>query len=215
MESQPTTISPVSKAGRPRCFCPDKALDRALEVFWKNGYDGTSLTDLTEAMGINRPSLYAAYGNKEELFRKAMQRYSDRIACLLKSADQQPTARAYVEFLLNKSVEFFTDPNNPGGCFMIQGPSGSCGHSKKLLDEVNACRTGLACTFRKRFQQALDDGEFAPATDVDGLAEFFAAVKHGMALQAAAGATADGLRAVVSTAMRAWPNPPADAATNR
>src|SRR5215212_2825673 len=107
--------------GRPRTFNPDKALDRALNVFWKKGYEGASLPDLTKAMGISRPSLYAAFGNKEALFRKAVERYARGPAGYAREALDLPTARAVVERLLRGGTCVSTNPKNPRGCFMVQG----------------------------------------------------------------------------------------------
>src|SRR5476649_1907278 len=115
-----------AKIGRPRAFDIDAALDRALQVFWKKGYEGASLSDLTDAMGINRPSLYAAFGNKEELFRKAVTRYTDGPASFVRIALEEPTARAAVERLLYGALEVMADPRNPRGCLMVQGAL-SCG----------------------------------------------------------------------------------------
>src|SRR5215204_6288141 len=106
--------------GRPREFDIDEALDRALEVFWRRGYEGASLPELTEAMGINRPSLYAAFGNKEALFRKAIDRYVDRTAAPVREALREPMARGVVERLLCASVDLITDPGHPRGCFLVQ-----------------------------------------------------------------------------------------------
>src|SRR5262245_24713407 len=108
-------------AGRPRSFDIEKALDRALKVFWRKGYEGASLPDLTRAMGINRPSLYAAFGNKEALFRKAIDRYVEISSCHVYEALQEPTARGVVERLLCASVDVMTDTQNPAGCFLVQG----------------------------------------------------------------------------------------------
>src|ERR1051325_3475900 len=102
--------------GRPRQFDTEKALDRALTVFWQKGYEGASLLDLTRAMGINRPSLYAAFGNKEALFRKALDRYAEGQAAYIRAALEAPTARAVAERLLHGTVELLTDPRNPRGC---------------------------------------------------------------------------------------------------
>ena len=99
--------------GRPREFNLDKALNRALKVFWRKGYEGTSLIDLTKAMNINRPSLYAAFGNKESLFRKVLDRYADGPAAYFRAALQAPTARAAVEQLLRGTVSGLTDPQPP------------------------------------------------------------------------------------------------------
>ena len=107
--------------GRPREFDVDEALDRALEVFWRKGYEGASLPDLTEAMGINRPSLYAAFGSKEDLFRKALARYAEGPTAYACEALKAPTARAVVERLLAGTANLLSDPRNPRGCFAVQG----------------------------------------------------------------------------------------------
>src|ERR1700733_8946148 len=105
-----TTLSPL---GRPRAFDTDQALDQAMHLFWRKGFLGTSLSDLTEAMGINRPSLYAAFGHKEALFRRAVERYFQGPAAYLQDALKEPTARAAVERLLQGVVELVTDPRLP------------------------------------------------------------------------------------------------------
>src|SRR3954464_3623147 len=103
-------------SGRVRQFDADEALDRALEVFWRNGYEGASLPELTAAMGINRPSLYAAFGNKEELFRKAVARYAEGPAAYAGQALNEPTARGVAERLLEGAANMLTDPRTPRGC---------------------------------------------------------------------------------------------------
>src|SRR5215211_6214456 len=105
--------------GRPRTFDPDKALDRALNVFWKKGYEGASLPDLTKAMGINRPSMYAAFGNKEKLFRKVVERYSAGMCEQLTNALNQPTARKVAEALLRGTAEMLSDSKHPAGCLLV------------------------------------------------------------------------------------------------
>src|SRR5713226_9446609 len=108
-------------AGRPRAFDIDEALDRALNVFWRKGYEGTSLPDLTRAMGINRPSLYAAFGNKSALFSKVLDRYAQGQACHVRDALAEPTARAVAEKLLSGTIDLLTDPGHPHGCLYVQG----------------------------------------------------------------------------------------------
>src|SRR5438552_17950293 len=106
--------------GRPRSFDVDEALDQALLVFWRKGYEGTSLRDLTKAMRISGPSMYAAFGNKEDLFRKVVDRYDSGPAVYAREALGRPTAREVVERLLEGAVDLLTDPRNPGGCLMVQ-----------------------------------------------------------------------------------------------
>src|SRR2546426_9663255 len=105
--------------GRPRSFCTEEALDRALQVFWQKGYEGTSLSDLTEAMGINRPSLYAAFGNKEELFRKVLALYFKGPSAYAHESLQRPTARAVVEHLLHGAINMLTGPKSPSTCMWV------------------------------------------------------------------------------------------------
>src|SRR5215470_3064206 len=107
--------------GRPREFDVDQALERALQVFWRKGYEGASLPDLTEAMGINRPSLYAAFGNKEGLFRAVVERYVEGAASCVRQALEQSTARAVAEALLAATIDVVTDSKNPRGCLLVQG----------------------------------------------------------------------------------------------
>src|SRR5215469_12846659 len=106
--------------GRPRSFDVEKALDRALEVFWRKGYEGATLSDLTGAMGINRPSLYAAFGNKEALFRKALDRYIEGPAQYVAAALERRTAREVALALLEGLIQLLTDPHYPGGCLIVQ-----------------------------------------------------------------------------------------------
>src|SRR3954466_14672758 len=107
--------------GRPRAFDVDEALDKALKVFWRKGYEGATLPDLTRAMGINRPSLYAAFGSKEALFRKVIDRYVEGPASYVRAALAEPTARAVAERLLAGTIDVVTDRHNPRGCLIVQG----------------------------------------------------------------------------------------------
>src|SRR5437763_11691981 len=116
--------------GRPRAFDVDAALAQALRVFWAKGYEGASLADLTEAMGINRPSLYAAFGNKEELFRRALDLYAHGPASAYRRALEEPTARRVVARMLCATVEMTTDPANPPGCLFVQGAL-ACGEQSE------------------------------------------------------------------------------------
>ena len=191
--------------GRPRSFDPDKALDRALKVFWKKGYEGASLPDLTRAMGINRPSLYAAFGNKEALFRKAVERYAQGPAGYAREALEQPTARQVVERLLRGGICVGAGKKNPRGCLMVQGAL-SCGDSAQpARKELAARRSAAEAALRRRLERALREGDLPRDADPAALAKYVVTVMHGMAVQAAGGATRAELERVVDTALRAWP----------
>jgi AcrR family transcriptional regulator len=192
-------------AGRPRTFCVEEALDIALKVFWKKGYEGTSIDDLIGAIGINRPSLYCAFGNKEQLFRKALDRYTEGQQALYREAIGQPTARAAAEHLLLGAADGLTDPRHPPGCLAVQGAL-SCGEAAEpIREELCARRAAAEASLRERFERAKSDGDLSPADDPADLARFLATVIHGMAVQATGGANRDDLRRVAQTALRAWP----------
>jgi len=192
-------------AGRPRSFDADVALDQALGVFWEKGYEGTSLPDLTEAMGINRPSLYAAFGNKETLFRKALQRYAEGPTAYVREALQEPTARGVVERLFDGTIDLLTAPGNPGGCLIVQGAL-ACGDAATPVREaLSAQRQKYQSVVRQRLQRAKAEGDLPKNAEPAALARYVTVVVHGMAVQAAGGATRKQLRGVAELAMRAWP----------
>jgi AcrR family transcriptional regulator len=191
--------------GRPRTFDPDKALDCALKVFWKKGYEGASLPDLTKAMGINRPSLYAAFGNKESLFRKAVERYSQGPAGYAREALELPTARAVVERLLRGGTCSSTKRGSPRGCFMVQGAL-TCGDdAEPARKELASRRAAGEAALRRRLERAREEGDLPSDVDPSDLAKFVVTVMHGMAVQAAGGASRAELERVADTALRAWP----------
>jgi AcrR family transcriptional regulator len=191
--------------GRPRAFDADAALDRALAVFWRNGYEGASLPALTKAMGINRPSLYAAFGNKEALFRKAVERYERGPASYAYKALKQPTARKVVEALLEGVVALLTKPQNPGGCLMVQGALACGENAKRVRQGLAALRADGVAAIRRRFQRAINEGDLPANADASALARFVATVLHGMAVQAASGASRKELLRVKDMFLRTWP----------
>jgi AcrR family transcriptional regulator len=190
--------------GRPREFDVDQALERALRVFWRKGYVGTTLQDLTKAMGINRPSLYAAFGSKEGLFRKALDRYDEGPACYVREALNEPTARAVAERLLLAAIDVVTDRRNPHGCLMVQGAL-ACGEAaESVRRELVSRRLAGETALRERFERAISDGDLPVDSHPADLARYVAAVIQGIAVQAAGGASRAELRRVAAMALRAW-----------
>src|SRR5262245_36062363 len=191
--------------GRPREFDADEALCKALRVFREKGYEGASLLDLTRAMGINRPSLYAAFGNKEALFRKAVDRYLEGPACGVREALEAPTAIAAIRELFRRDIELITGTRNPKGCLLVQSALACSDESAPIQRELLRRRSGFQASLRARFRQAIADGDLAPGTDCAALARYVAVVCDGLAVQAAGGATRDELEQAAELALRAWP----------
>ena len=193
--------------GRPREFDVDKALDLALQVFWRKGYEGASMADLTETMGITKPSLYSAFGNKEELFRKALDRYVDGPGGYFQVALAKPTMRAVVEHLLFESAAAVTDPNHPPGCLAVQGAL-SCGDAaESIKQELMSRRAKGEQDLRARFERAIAEGDLPSGSDAADLAAYLSAILQGMAVQAAGGTTREQLRKIAEMALRTWPPP--------
>lgn len=191
--------------GRPRGFDIDAALENALYVFWQKGYEGTSMPDLTEAMGINRPSLYAAFGNKEELFRKALDRYAEKINNFMQETLSAPTAYAGVETLLRSMADGHCSKSQPRGCLLVQGAL-SCGEeAEPIKQELAARRAEVETALKKRFVRAKMEGDISSDADPEDLARYFATLMHGMAVQAASGTSKKAMHGIVDVALRAWP----------
>jgi TetR/AcrR family transcriptional regulator, copper-responsive repressor len=183
-----------------------------MEVFWKHGFEGASLNELTEAMGINPPSLYAAFGDKEHLFLEAVERYQSRHGEACPYADER-TARGSVERLLTYTATEFSRPCNPRGCLMVMAASTSSTSSAALQSALAQRRDAAKTRLKARIDQGLKEGELPPGTNTAALADFYSTVLAGMSLQARDGATRKSLMATVAAAMRAWPGPAADAAS--
>jgi AcrR family transcriptional regulator len=193
------------RLGRPRSFDIDGALDRVLLVFWRKGFEGASLSDLTKAAGVNRPSLYAAFGDKKALFRKALERYLDGPAAYSQEALKEPTARAVVERLLRGAADLSSAPRNPGGCLIVQGALACGEEADSIRHELTACRAAGEAAIRRRLQRAKSEGDLPPSVNPADLARYVATVLYGMAVEAAGGASRDKLQGVVEMALRTLP----------
>jgi AcrR family transcriptional regulator len=191
--------------GRARAFDTDEALDRAMTVFWTKGYEGASLADLTEAMEISRPSLYAAYGNKEELFRKALERYGEGPSSYERDALAQPTARAVAEGLLRGAADVQTDPATPAGCLAVLGSTYCAEESSPIGKTLIAFRLAGHAAIRERFERARAEGDLPANADPNALTHYIGTVVCGMAVLAASGVTRKELERVIELTMRAWP----------
>lgn len=197
-----------SDLGRPRSFDIDVALDNALHVFWKHGFQGASLRDLTEATGLSKPSLYAAFGDKRVLYLKTLERYlyllAEHHAGLL---DDEPSGRLAVEIFLRSLAEMFCNPKMPGGCFIINGAA-DFGGSSVPSEVESALRAALKASeklLRERLERAQREGDLSSHASPADLAMLFCTLIGGLAVQAKSGVTGKKLSVVIDAAMRAWP----------
>ncbi|GIJ38711.1 TetR/AcrR family transcriptional regulator [Micromonospora andamanensis] len=195
----------MATRGRPRTFDRQVALRRAMEVFWRRGYQGASMTELTAAMGIASPSLYAAFGSKEALFREAVELYNSTEGAGPRAAlDGGVTARAAIEAMLRHQAYAYVDPANPSGCLVVLAGAGTVPESDAVGQFLTTCRERDITELRRRISRGVDEGDLPASVVPDALARFVGAVVQGMAVQARDGASAEDLLGIVDCAMAAW-----------
>ena len=174
--------------GRKRTFDDQDALRTAMELFWRQGYEGTSIADLTQALGINPPSLYAAFGSKRELFERTLNRYMCERTIQLEEAMTRPTAHEAVLELLTGRVEVFTSPSQPAGCMTIQAGLSAGDPPQEIVDLLAAAREEMRRSVLRRFDKALAEGDLPPDTDCSALARYVMSAIYGLSVEAASGA---------------------------
>ena len=189
--------------GRPREFDAETALDQAMEVFWRHGYEGATIAQLTEAMGINPPSLYACFGNKEGLLKAALDRYTKLRGVWMDEVVAAPTARDVAERMLMGIADKQTDPANPPGCLLVQGGIACGTGSENVPFELAARRAENEDQLRDRFVRAKAEGDLKPTSDPAALARYVSAVSVGMGVMASSGSDREALRQVASVAVQA------------
>lgn len=194
----------VASRGRPREFDTELALGAALRVFWAKGYEGASLSDLTDEMGITRPSLYAAFGNKEALFRQALDLYERDKLTYIGDAIEAPTARGVAERLLMGSVDAATT-GDCKGCMGVIASVACQSVEPSIRDDVNARAESSRRAIIARMQQAIDAGEFRVATEAEAITRYLLAIMQGISVQAQSGASREELLQVADSALLSWP----------
>jgi TetR/AcrR family transcriptional regulator, copper-responsive repressor len=198
--------APARKRGRPRTLDRDVGLEIAARLFWERGYEGTSIADLTKAMGVTPPSLYAAFGSKEDLYRQALdhniaRETKDRAEAL---QAKQPVYDA-LEFYLHDVVQGLTNPENPSGCIISTAVLQHAEENESVARDVAARREASIQCIKARFGRAIIEGELPADTDADTLSRFYSAVVQGMSAQACDGASTEMLMKLADIALSAWP----------
>lgn len=198
--------APAPAKGRPREFCVESALAAALGVFWRKGYEAASMADLTEAMGITKPSLYAAFGNKEALFHKALDLYESEKMAYTRQALKQPTARGVAEHFMRGAIEVHASNCDPHGCLGVISTTMCGAEAESIKADVLRRRASSQAALVERFEQARRDGELPQHIGAADLSSYLFAILQGMAVQAGAGATREELERVVETSLALWPS---------
>lgn len=202
------TAPPRRPRGRPRGFDRDEALETAMRLFWQRGFEATSMSELTAAIGVAAPSLYAAFGSKDDLFRAALRRYLERLRQRHDSALATPglDARAAFARLFDAIAEGFAACPTRSGCMLVAAEAGGFGGAAaQLRAELGAHRAAVEAGLRARIERGQREGDVAASADAAALAKFLATVVQGLSIQARDGADAAQLREVLRTALRAWP----------
>ena len=193
------------KIGRPLGFAENEAIEAAMRVFWEKGFEGSTLADLTEAMGINRSSMYATFGDKEALFLLAIARYAGGPASYARAALEQPTVRAVVEALLRGALELLTDPSHPRGCLSVQGALACGSHAEPMKQALIDWRRQGESEIQKRLQRARREGDFAKDVDPGDLARYICTVLSGLAVQATNRSSRAEMARTVDMVLRSMP----------
>lgn len=195
----------MAERGRPRSFDRSAALTRAMEVFWTKGYEGASIADLTAAMGIGSPSLYAAFGSKEALFREAVDLYSATEGTEIWTVlDTAPTAREAIAGFLMATAASFARPGKPAGCMIVLSALHATEASESVCRALRAKRADNQKAMEDCLRRAVAAGELPRGIDVRPIATFYLTVQQGMSVQARDGASRDMLEQIARSAMAAW-----------
>jgi AcrR family transcriptional regulator len=187
--------------GRPRRFDPDEGVATAQHLFHARGYDAVSVSDVTEALGINPPSFYAAFGSKELLFRRAIELYASLGASIIEDAIAKPTAYEAVEHLLRETADSDTDPSRPAGCLFVQGALCSSDKAVEIRSELQARRTAIGPILEARLRRAGDESDDSIAGDPQKVTLFVMTVIQGLAVQATSGCDRAALHHVVDVTL--------------
>jgi AcrR family transcriptional regulator len=190
---------------RPRVFDIEKAVESATVLFWKNGYEQTSVANLTEEMGITPPSFYFAFESKDGLFRKVIEHYAATYLGFMEEAFLQPTARGVAETMLYGCADLYSNPSNPRGCLIMNCSLPSSESTVSVRQELATQRKARRAKLRKRFQEAKASGDLPPDSEPEELARFVMAIRWGLAVEAQSGANKRDLYSIVARAMRTWP----------
>ncbi|KPC53879.1 TetR/AcrR family transcriptional regulator [Amantichitinum ursilacus] len=195
----------MAERGRPRCFDREAALRSAMTIFWRYGYEGSSLAQLTEAMGINSPSLYSSFGSKQGLFREAVDQYdAEEGATIREALDARADVREAIQHMLHTSAQCFSVPGKPAGCMVLLAATNCTPENAGIWEYMSDRRKRSTAILQARLDRGIADGQIAASVDTEKLAAFFGGIRNGMSIHARDGACRDLLMAMADAAMAGW-----------
>jgi AcrR family transcriptional regulator len=197
-----TESSSAPVRGRPRCFNLEEALDRSLALFWAKGFQNTSLDEIADAVGVKKPSLYAAFGDKEMLFRKVLQRYSGKLSGPIQALDRYADIRKAIDAFVELGIASGCSQGHPRGCLLASAFADSTLLPPNLAKEIKALVNQADQAVAKRLKKAVRDGQLPADFDVKGTAKFLVTLMHGVALRIRAGESRAELRRIKKAALR-------------
>ena len=193
------------KRGRPKCFNEQQALEKAMLLFWEHGYEATSMSDLTQALGLTAPSLYSSFGDKAGLFHKCIDYYLAHEACPIETIfAEAKTAKVAFELYLYDNVKHLAQPNKPAGCMLVVATMNCSDNAQEVQQNILEKRLKTKQKLLQRLQQGVADGDLPTTAPIHEMTDFYATVVQGLTLQARDGATAGQLHKVVEHAIRVW-----------
>ena len=192
--------------GRTRTFDPDVALECAVDLFARQGYEGTSISQLTSAMGLTPPQLYLAYGSKRELFERVIERYGEHRRSYMDDVMSQPTARRAARRFLEGAAEHDTEPGQPRGCLTVQGLLACRPEDQQVADLLARVRNANQAALQRRLEQGTEDGDLPADSDTASMARYLSTVSQGISVQASGGASTESLLAIIGFALTAIPD---------
>lgn len=197
----------MAARGRPRNFDRTDALDKALDLFWRHGYDNTSMADLSAAMALRPPSIYAAFGSKEGLFEEVVEHYSERVGKgIWGNLERFETAKDATRHLLVSTIETFSSPGNPHGCMIVLAAPQPDDEHSSVAQSLCKRRTGNMQVLKAIYADAIERGEIPHGANIDCMANYYVTVQHGITIQTRDGMNRDALFAVADAAMATWPS---------
>jgi TetR/AcrR family transcriptional regulator, copper-responsive repressor len=197
-----TEIPSAPARGRPRCFNLEEALDRSLLLFWAKGFQNTSLDEIAEAVGVKKPSLYAAFGDKETLFRKVLQRYSGKLSGPIQALDRYSDIREAIDAFIELGTASGCGQGHPRGCLLASAFADSALLPPNLAKEITSLVNQADQAVARRLKRAVRDGQLTSDFDVKGTAKFLVTLMHGIALRVRAGESRAALRRMKKAALR-------------